>query len=160
MATMKWIIAPLLFAATFSFALGITLPLIEIDRLWLFTEEPSLIAIVSGLWNTGDFTLSILIAVFSLGLPVLKLLLVHLAAFGGSASASRLTGQIHSLARWSMLDVVLVAIVIFAAKTSGLATAISKPGLWFFALSVALTAAASSLARPERENGPSQSGPN
>ena len=45
-----------------------------------------------------------------------------------------------------MLDVVLVALVVFAAKTSGLATAITKPGLWFFAASVILTAAAARLA--------------
>ena len=39
----------------------------------------------------------------------------------------------------------LVALVIFAAKTSGLATAFTKPGLWFFALSVVLTATATAL---------------
>ena len=48
-----------------------------------------------------------------------------------------------------MLDVVLVALVIFAAKTSGLATASTQPGLWFFAASVILTAAASTLAKAE-----------
>ncbi len=37
-----------------------------------------------------------------------------------------------------MLDVVLVALVIFAAKTSGLATAFTQPGLWFFAASAVL----------------------
>ena len=51
------------------------------------------------------------------------------------------------LSNWSMLDVVLVALVIFAAKTSGLATAATKPGLWFFAASALLTAVASALAR-------------
>jgi paraquat-inducible protein A len=44
-----------------------------------------------------------------------------------------------------MLDVVLVALVVFAAKTSGLATAFTKPGLWFFAASVVLTAMASAV---------------
>jgi paraquat-inducible protein A len=46
-----------------------------------------------------------------------------------------------------MLDVVLVSLVIFAAKTSGLATAFTKPGLWFFAASAVLTAVASGLAK-------------
>ncbi len=150
---MNWLIAPLLFAATFCFALGITLPLIEIDRLWLFSEHPSLIGIVAGLWQAGDIALSLLIACFSLALPGLKLLLLHLAAFNGSRLANRLAKRLHALARWSMLDVVLVAVVIFAAKTSGLATAISKPGLWFFAVSVVMTAAASSLAGRNRPSG-------
>jgi paraquat-inducible protein A len=149
---MTLLIAPLLFAATFCFALGITLPLIEIDRLWLFSEHPSLIGIVTGLWDAGDIALSALIACFSLALPALKLMLVHLAAFNGSRSANRITRWLHALARWSMLDVVLVAIVIFAAKTSGLATAISQPGLWFFAASVVMTATASSLADRKQDS--------
>ncbi len=131
---MNVIIAPILFAATFCFALGITLPLIEVDRLLVFSEEPSLVQIVTGLWTSGDLLLSALVAVFSLALPVLKLLLLHFAAFGESAIAKRLSGSLHALARWSMLDVVLVALVIFAAKTSGLATAISKPGCGFLLL--------------------------
>lgn len=39
------------------------------------------------------------------------------------------------LSKWSMMDVLLVAIVIFAAKTSGLAEAFTQPGLWFYAAS-------------------------
>lgn len=153
---MNNLVAPMLFAATFCYALGITLPLIEVDRLWVFSEQPSLIAIVSGLWSTGDWALSAIIAVFSLGLPALKLILLHSAAYGRNRVADRLTGWLHALARWSMLDVVLVAIVVFAAKTSGLATAISKPGLWFFAASVVLTAAVSSIADRNKKTGPSQ----
>ena len=34
-----------------------------------------------------------------------------------------------------MMDVMLVAIVVFAAKSSGLANAVSQPGLWFYAAS-------------------------
>lgn len=144
---MNRLTAPLLFAATFCFALGISLPLIEVDRLWLFSEQPSLVGIVVGLWEAGDAGLSVLIATFSLALPALKLLLLHLAAFNGSFAAKGIASRLHTLARWSMLDVVLVAIVVFAAKTSGLATAISRPGLWFFAASVILTAAVSSIAK-------------
>ena len=53
-----------------------------------------------------------------------------------------------------MLDVVLVALVIFAAKTSGLATAFTKPGLWFFAASVVLTATASAFVKRADEPAP------
>ena len=44
-----------------------------------------------------------------------------------------------------MLDVLLVALVIFAAKTSGLAAAFTQPGLWLFTASAVLTAVASAL---------------
>jgi paraquat-inducible protein A len=50
-----------------------------------------------------------------------------------------------------MMDVLLVAIVVFAAKTSGLANAFSQPGLWFFALSaITVTLASIGLGRKIR----------
>ena len=136
----------ILFAATFSFALGIILPLIQVDRLFVFTDEPSLIGIVSGLWNEGDILLATVIGLFSLVFPALKLVLLHCAAYAEHHSP-RIPAWFRALANWSMLDVVLVALVVFAAKTSGVATAFSRPGLWFFAASALLTAAASALAK-------------
>ena len=84
---------------------------------------------------------------FSLVFPCLKLGLLHVAAYGGEQRRARIPAWFRALSNWSMLDVVLVALVIFAAKTSGLATAFTKPGLWFFAASAVLTATASALAK-------------
>ncbi|MGO7917473.1 paraquat-inducible protein A, partial [Rhizobium ruizarguesonis] len=39
------------------------------------------------------------------------------------------------LSKWSMMDVLLVAIVIAAAKTTGLADAFTQPVLWCYAAS-------------------------
>ena len=47
------------------------------------------------------------------------------------------------ISKWSMMDVLLVALIIFGAKTSGLASAISQPGIWCYALSAGLLAIAS-----------------
>jgi paraquat-inducible protein A len=143
----------ILFAATFCFACGILLPLIQVDRLFLFTDEPSLIGIVAGLWNEGDILLSTVIALFSLGFPALKLILLHVAAYSPERAA-HIPGWFRALANWSMLDVILVALVIFAAKTSGVATAYTKPGLWFFAASVLLTATASAMTKRDTSPGP------
>jgi len=136
-----------LFAATFSLALGLVLPLISVERLFVFADEPSLVAMIAGLWAEGDRALSGIIGLFSVAFPCMKLALLHLAAYGGKGWAARIPGWFRMLSNWSMLDVVLVALVIFAAKTSGLATAATKPGLWFFAASTVLTAGASALAR-------------
>lgn len=140
---MRTLLAFLLVLATFCFALGITLPLLRMRRLVLLVEEPSLVAVVTGLWRTSDWPLAILIGLFSLVLPAVKLVYLHVVALGGEPA--RLHGTLKVLANWSMLDVVLVAIVIFAARTSGLATASSQPGLWFFTASAILTALASAL---------------
>lgn len=140
----------LLFCATVAFALGVTLPLIHVERLYFFTEEPSLVGMIASLWSGEDPLLAIVIALFSIVFPSVKLLLLHIAAHSGRAAHHRVPAWLRGLSNWSMLDVVLVALVIFTAKTSGLAAAFTKPGLWFFALSVVLTVAVSALLRNEQ----------
>jgi paraquat-inducible protein A len=132
----------MLLAASISFALGVTLPVMEVDQLFVFSKTPSLAEIVTSLWNSGDIGLAAIVGLFSIAFPFAKLTAIHLA-FAGNAAAghpSAVPRWMHMLANWSMLDVVLAALVVFAAKTSGLASAVSKPGLWFFALSAVLTA--------------------
>lgn len=146
---MRRLLPFLLFAATVCFTLGIVLPLIRMERLFLFTDEPSLAAMVYGLWTGGDMVLATVVGLFSIAFPALKLGLLHVAAYDGAEGHRLVPGWFKALSRWSLLDVVLVALVIFASKTSGLATASTQPGLWFFAASVILTAASSSLVKSE-----------
>lgn len=146
---MRFLVPVLLFAATIAFALGVTLPLIRIERFFLLSDEPSLVAVVAGLWRDGDPVLATAIGLFSIVFPAVKLGLLHVAAHGGGEAAARLPPWLGTLSNWSMLDVVLVALVIFAAKTSGLANAITRPGLWFFAVSVVLTAVVTALMKRE-----------
>lgn len=146
---MRRLLPLFLFAATLSFALGVTLPLIRLERLLVFTDEPSLVAMVAGLWAEGDILLAAIVGLFSIAFPALKLGLLHVAAYDSAEGHHLVPGWFQALSRWSMLDVVLVALVVFAAKTSGLATAFAQPGLWFFAASMLLTAAASALAKAD-----------
>ncbi len=141
---MRPFLAVLSLAATFCFALGVTLPLVEVKRLYFLTDRPSLLDVATGLWNQGEALLAAVVVLFSLLFPAAKLLAMQLAALG--ADLPRGAAWLKLVSRWSMLDVLLVALVIFAAKTSGIATALGLPGLWFFAASVVLTAAASAVA--------------
>lgn len=140
------ILLPLaLFAAAFSYGLGLVLPLVRIEKLFVLTEEPSLAAMIAGLWDTGEIALAAVVALFSVAFPLAKLGLLHVAAYGGPDGHRMVPSWFRILSNWSMLDVVLVALVVFAAKTTGLAEAFARPGLWFFAASVVLTAAASAM---------------
>jgi len=121
----------ILLIASISFGLGISLPLMQFDKLYFFTETPSLISIIIDLWAGGEILLSLVVIAFSILFPVLKLFTAFEAVFLGRKAS----GWTAALAKWSMMDVLLVAIAVFAAKTSGLANAISQPGLWFFAIS-------------------------
>ncbi len=110
----------------FSFGLGLVLPLVSMDKLLLFTETPSLLSILMGLWKDGEPVLAV---VFPSG----KILLLHYIAYKGRAGRGRSIALLGLTSKWSMMDVLLVALVVFSAKTSGLATASVLPGLWFYA---------------------------
>lgn len=137
--------ALMLFAATASFILGIVLPAIRVDRLWVLTAENSLSGIVAALFSAGDYALAAVVGAVSIVFPATKLAILHTALMTDQAEDRPLPRWMHWLANWSMTDVVLVALVVFAAKTSGLANASTMAGLWFFALSAVLTAVLSRL---------------
>ncbi|MBN9072390.1 MAG: paraquat-inducible protein A [Rhizobiales bacterium] len=149
----------LLFLSTLSFGLGIVLPLMRVDRLYFFSDEPSILGVVAALWKGGDIVLAVLVGAFSVLFPALKLCLLSVRAYAGRDGHAKVPNWFRALSNWSMLDVVLVALVIFAAKTSGFADAFTKPGLWLFAASVTMTAAVSYLLKrrgPGGREGPSQ----
>ncbi len=142
MAATRFLIPIFLFIATFSLALGLTMPLMNVSKLYFFDENPSLVGLIAALWTGGDWLLAVIVSLFSVILPIGKLAVAQLAAAHEPIAARLLHRWIGILSKWSMLDVLLVALVIFAAKTSGLATAIAQPGLWFFAASAILSAIA------------------
>jgi paraquat-inducible protein A len=157
---MIWLKSTLLVLAPLFLALGLTMPLMRFETLYFFSDRPSLLQIIGSLWSGGDQVLALLVLLLSVLFPVVKLIGVAAEAIGaaggrtgdlagggpqgdGQEGSGRAGGRllyrlVPYLAKWSMMDVMLVAIVIFAAKTSGLATAVTQPGLWFYAGSAIL----------------------
>lgn len=140
---MRLLLAFLLPVSTFSFALGLTQPLMRFERLYFLEDRPTLLEMVLGLWQEGDAALAIVIALFSNGFPAVKIMLIHVVVLSGAKSRS--LNLLSMVGKWSMLDVMLVALVLFAAKTSGLAEASLLPGLWFYAGATVSTALATAL---------------
>ena len=131
---MKLLLPLLLVLAPLMFALGVTLPLVTFEKLVFFEENPSLLGIVGSLVDNGDYALAALVGLFSLVFPLAKMVAVAAEALDTSrAPAGWFARLVPFLSKWSMMDVMLVAIVIAAAKTSGLANAFSEAGLWFYA---------------------------
>lgn len=135
-----FLIPVLLLGAALAFPLGLTLPLMRLEKFFVFEETPSLIAVVTGLWDAGDALLAAVIGIFSIVFPVTKLFVLFLIGFG-TLPVRRLV-WLSALGKWSMMDVMLVAIVVFAAKTSGMASAVALPGIWFFGAATLLSAGA------------------
>ena len=142
----------ILLASALTLGLGLALPLMRVERLYFLVDEPSLTTIIARLWMENELVLAAIIALFSIVFPCLKLALLNVAAYSSTNGAHRIPAWVRMLSNWSMLDVMLVALVIFATKTSGLATAFTQPGLWFFAASAVLTATASALLGSRRSD--------
>lgn len=121
----------LLLASAISFGLGLVLPIVRFERLWVFEDTPSLIEVVWTLWTDGAIWLAFVVAAFSIVFPLVKLGSTFAAAYANVAPPT----WAATLSKWSMMDVLLVALVVLAAKTSGLADAVAQPGLWFYAIS-------------------------
>ncbi|MEM6460692.1 MAG: paraquat-inducible protein A [Pseudomonadota bacterium] len=143
------VLPPLLLAGPFCLALGLTLPLVRFEKLYFFEETPSLVGVILSLWLDGSPFLAVIVALVSVVFPVAKLLLVFSEAFSTTATGAKRAGPfgnlIPLLSKWSMMDVLLVALVIVAAKTSGIASAFTQPGLWFYAASALAVTVSHSL---------------
>ena len=146
---MRILVALLLLAASMSFALGITLPILHMQKLYFFEETPSIVSLLLALWEEGERLIALAVLAFSVIFPLLKLMIVFIAAIAPQArlAHSPIIRWAGVLSKWSMMDVLLVALVITAAKTSGLADAIVQPGLWFYAASAIAGAVAAALLR-------------
>jgi paraquat-inducible protein A len=59
--------------------------------------------------------------------------------------------RIAWLGKWSMLDVLVLALLIFYAKSTALSDAVALPGIYFFAGSVVLTMLAYGLVERDAE---------
>ncbi len=137
----------LLVLALLLLLLGVFLPLMTVEKLWLIENSFSLL---SGLWLMlleGRWLLALLISSFSLLLPLLKiavlLRVLRLAAqrTGSSAMLLRSLHWMHLYGKWSMLDVFVVAVLLASVKLGALAQVQIHSGLYAFAASVLLTMA-------------------
>jgi paraquat-inducible protein A len=120
---------------------GLVLPVITLEKFLVVTNTFS---IVSGTWHLleqGQIVLFVLIATFSIVLPVLKLavLLRVLAGTRQSAALHRALEWIHRFGRWSMLDVFVVALMVVTVKLGAIADVTAHYGLYAFAGAVLLT---------------------
>lgn len=114
---------------------GLFLPIMRFDSLYFFSSKPSLIDLVGALFADGDIGLALIVGLFSIVFPIAKLIGLGIQMLSRKRDFGHLHALMRHVSKWSMMDVMLVAIVIFAAKTSGIANAVSQPGLWFYAAS-------------------------
>ena len=135
----RFLLAMSIVGASVCLALGISLPIIKLTKFVFFTTEHSLISTVSSLLGSGQMFLGLTVLVFSLVLPVLKLLYLLLLSTLPKHELTRMARQLRALewlGKWSMHDVLVLSLTIFFIKSQGLYDASSLNGVYFFTAAV------------------------
>jgi paraquat-inducible protein A len=130
---------------------AVTLPLLRIRQLGHYHSS----SILSGAWElltSGAWFVGAVMLVFSVVLPALKIgLLLDLCLLQRTprrhrAATFRLMEQ---LGRWSMMDVLLVALLVMLVKLGNVVEFQIGPAVWAFALCVAMTMVAAMSFDPQ-----------
>jgi len=123
------------------FLIGLFLPMMTLTKLLLFKDTISIFSGIVTLLNQGHYLLFILIACFSVFLPILKLLLLFQILFHNQIQTmqqKKLLQLMHDYGRWGMLDVFVVALLIVTVKLEAIASIQIHSGLYIFGLAVLL----------------------
>jgi paraquat-inducible protein A len=121
---------------------GLTLPIMEVRNFWVFRGSYSIFDGIVVLIEQGDVLIAAVVAAFSVLLPTAKivgLLALWRAVRRGRSHSSNLPALLEAVGKWSMLDVFVVALIVFAAKASMLADANVAPAVIPFVASIVLT---------------------
>ena len=117
-------IGPGIMLAFLLFISGILIPVASVDKLLFFTGSYSILAFVHALFKEGNFLLAILITLFSIVFPLLKLFqAIRLWWFidRRSLGVTRALRRLEVLGKWSMMDVFVVSLGIVVATSTNLA---------------------------------------
>ena len=97
-------------------------------------------------WEAGAWDIALIIFIASIGVPAVKFFSLGLLLFtaqSGSRWARRQRSQLYRavelIGYWSMLDVIVVALVAALVQLRGLGTIEPRPGILFFGMVVVLT---------------------
>jgi paraquat-inducible protein A len=141
MSGRRFFLSLTILTASVCLALGITMPILKLTKFGLWTTEHSLLSTVGVLLHDGQTFLGLIVLVFSILLPVTKLLYLLLVSTLPPAEIVRHQTRLRALewlGKWSMHDVLVLALTIFFIKSQGVYDASSLNGVYFFTAAVVL----------------------
>ena len=137
--------------------LGLTMPVVELTYFYVWTDRHSFISIVRALYAEQELFLAGILVVFSMLFPAIKLvylLVAYTCMAAGEGTRQRMLNRMSWLGKWSMLDVLVLALVIFYVKASAFTQASALPGIYFFSGAVLMTMIAYALVEHSPDSGP------
>lgn len=138
----NFVLSFLIIVATVFFALGVILPVIRFTTVYVWTNEHSIATILWALYQNQEFFLCAVLFIFSILFPFLKLFYLLTLLTSPDLSPEFRNKSISTmewLGRYSMTDVMVLALLIFYVNSSGYTEASVLPGVYFFAASALMT---------------------
>jgi paraquat-inducible protein A len=129
----------LLLVALLLFLGGIIAPMLTISKFIVVTNTFSVLSGVTELLRSGNYVLFVVVAGFSIVLPLLKLGVLYRVVAGqrhAGEQLSRYLRLMHRYGRWAMLDVMVVAVLIMTVKLGAIASIQVHYGLYVFGAAV------------------------
>lgn len=137
-----WITLGVLVLAFALYLAGLFRPFTEVTKMWIFESEVSVIGGLVSLWEAGEFFLFMILGVFTVAFPAVKmlsLLAIWLVPALTRESAQGMFRFVSHLGKWSMLDVFVVAILVILLRSGSIAHIAIRDGVVLFTASVLLT---------------------
>jgi len=131
----------LLTLATLFFLLGLFLPMITISKFMVINNSISIISGLAELVSQGQILIFLIVGIFSVVLPICKigfLFLLLQSNITSSKQYKKLLYLMHEYGRWTMLDVMVVAMLIVTVKLGVIASIQVHAGLYLFGIAVLL----------------------
>lgn len=138
----NFVLSFLIILATVFFALGVILPVIKFTTIYVWTNEHSIATIIYALYQNEEFFLCAILFAFSIAFPFLKLFYLLTLVTSPDLNPEfrrRSVSTMEWLGRYSMTDVMVLALLIFYVNSSGYTEAVVQPGVYFFAASALMT---------------------
>jgi len=122
---------------------GVTLPAFSVSSFWVYEKTYSILGGILGMVENGQLLLAAFVFSVSVAFPIGKIAL-GLAALrrmrAPDARLKRIMGRLSALSRWSMADVLVLALLVILLNGQLLTTADVHSGIALFALGVIASA--------------------
>ena len=132
----------LLVITTIMLAVGLSAPILTLEKFFIIENTFSIFSGLVQLLEEGRIFLFVIILLFSVVMPIIKLGVLF-RLLGSTADSSEVLHRylrlMHQYGKWSMLDVFVVALLVVAVKLGAVATVEIHYGLYAFGSAVLLT---------------------
>jgi len=116
-------------------SVGIVLPMFSFQKFYIFNDTFSLLGGVLYLLEQGEILLFLILSVFSIVLPLYKMVLAFLLVNNRIQDAGqkmRIVKRLAVIGKWSMSDVFVIAVLAATVKLNMIATIEVHTGLYIF----------------------------